>query len=78
MSKEFSLLCVHGVSHSEADPEFRTSWTEAITQAVHASDPDLRPSIDQAVAAYAAEVRSRAFPAADHTYTMKAKTPAKR
>ena len=39
---------------------------------------DLGPSIDQAVAAYAAEVRSRAFPAADHTYTMKAKTPAKR
>jgi 3-methyl-2-oxobutanoate hydroxymethyltransferase len=38
---------------------------------------DLGPSIDRAVAAYAAEVRSRAFPAADHTYAMKAKAPAK-
>src|SRR5204863_741872 len=31
---------------------------------------DLGPAIDRAVAAYAAEVRSRAFPAADHTYAM--------
>jgi 3-methyl-2-oxobutanoate hydroxymethyltransferase len=38
---------------------------------------DLGPSIDRAVASYAAEVRSRAFPAADHTYSMKAKAPAK-
>src|SRR6185369_6667153 len=38
---------------------------------------DLGPSIDRAVASYAAEVRSRAFPAADHTYAMKAKAPAK-
>jgi 3-methyl-2-oxobutanoate hydroxymethyltransferase len=38
---------------------------------------DLGPAIDGAVAAYAAEVRSRAFPAPDHTYAMKAKTPAK-
>ncbi|HWM46851.1 MAG TPA: 3-methyl-2-oxobutanoate hydroxymethyltransferase [Xanthobacteraceae bacterium] len=38
---------------------------------------DLGPAIDRAVAAYAAEVRSRAFPAADHTYGMRSKTPAK-
>ena len=38
---------------------------------------DLGPSIDRAVASYAAEVRSRAFPAADHTYALKAKAPAK-
>jgi len=38
---------------------------------------DLGPAIDKAVAAYAAEVRSRAFPAADHTYGMRSKTPAK-
>jgi len=38
---------------------------------------DLGPAIDNAVAAYAAEVRSRAFPAPDHTYALKARTPAK-
>jgi hypothetical protein len=46
MSKEISLLCVHGVSHSEIDPEFRPSWTEAITRAVQSCDPDLEPTID--------------------------------
>jgi 3-methyl-2-oxobutanoate hydroxymethyltransferase len=34
---------------------------------------DLGPSIDRAVEAYAAEVRSRAFPTADHVYGMKQK-----
>jgi 3-methyl-2-oxobutanoate hydroxymethyltransferase len=38
---------------------------------------DLGPAIERAVAAYAAEVRSRVFPAADHTYAMKSKIPAK-
>ena len=46
MSKEISLLCVHGVSHSEIDAEFRHSWTEAITRAVQSCDPDLQPTID--------------------------------
>jgi metacaspase-1 len=46
MSKEISLLCVHGVSHSEIDAEFRHSWTEAITRAVQSCDPDLEPTID--------------------------------
>ena len=46
MSKEISLLCVHGVSHSEIDPEFRSSWTKTITAAVHSCDPDLKPTID--------------------------------
>ena len=32
---------------------------------------DLGPSIDRAVAAYAADVRSRSFPAADNVYEMK-------
>jgi 3-methyl-2-oxobutanoate hydroxymethyltransferase len=32
---------------------------------------DLGPAIDRAVAAYAAEVRSRSFPAADNVYEMK-------
>ncbi|HEX5508185.1 MAG TPA: 3-methyl-2-oxobutanoate hydroxymethyltransferase [Pseudolabrys sp.] len=36
---------------------------------------DLGPSIDRAVAAYAAEVRARSFPAADNVYPMKAKKP---
>ena len=35
---------------------------------------DLGPSIEAAVADYAAEVRSRAFPSAAHVYPMKAKT----
>jgi 3-methyl-2-oxobutanoate hydroxymethyltransferase len=35
---------------------------------------NLGPAIEEAVAAYAAEVRSRAFPASEHVYGMKAKT----
>ncbi len=35
---------------------------------------NLGPSIDAAVADYAAEVRSRAFPTAAHVYPLKAKT----
>ena len=36
---------------------------------------DLGPSIEKAVADYAAEVRSRAFPGPDQVYGMKAKKP---
>ena len=36
---------------------------------------DLGPSIGKAVADYAADVRARRFPAAEHTYPMKAKKP---
>jgi 3-methyl-2-oxobutanoate hydroxymethyltransferase len=36
---------------------------------------DLGPGIEAAIAAYAAEVRERAFPAADHVYPMRAKKP---
>jgi 3-methyl-2-oxobutanoate hydroxymethyltransferase len=32
---------------------------------------DLGPSIDKAVAEYAREVRSRAFPTTDHVYPLK-------
>src|ERR1700754_3791013 len=46
MSKSLTLLCVHGVSHSEIDPEFQTSWTKAITSALKSCDPDLTPTID--------------------------------
>jgi 3-methyl-2-oxobutanoate hydroxymethyltransferase len=38
---------------------------------------ELGASIDQAVSAYAAEVRSRAFPTAAHVYPVKAKAPAR-
>ena len=38
---------------------------------------DLGPAIDKAVAAYAAEVRERAFPGPEHVYALKAKAPAK-
>jgi metacaspase-1 len=46
MSKQLTMLCVHGVSHSEVDPQFQSSWTKAITAAVHACDPELAPTID--------------------------------
>lgn len=46
MGKHLSLLCVHGVSHSEIDPEFRNAWTRAITDAVRACDPAGTPEID--------------------------------
>src|SRR3954451_4393240 len=36
---------------------------------------ELGPSIEKAVADYAAEVRERRFPAAEHTYAMKGKKP---
>jgi 3-methyl-2-oxobutanoate hydroxymethyltransferase len=36
---------------------------------------ELGPSIEKAIGAYAAEVRERRFPAAEHTYAMKAKKP---
>ena len=36
---------------------------------------ELGPGIEKAVADYAAEVRSRAFPGPEHTYPMKAKKP---
>ncbi len=36
---------------------------------------DLGPAIDKAVADYAADVRARRFPGAEHVYPMKAKKP---
>jgi 3-methyl-2-oxobutanoate hydroxymethyltransferase len=36
---------------------------------------DLGPGIEKAIADYADEVRGRRFPAAEHTYPMKAKKP---
>jgi 3-methyl-2-oxobutanoate hydroxymethyltransferase len=36
---------------------------------------DLGPGIEAAIAAYAAEVRERAFPGTDHVYPMRAKKP---
>jgi 3-methyl-2-oxobutanoate hydroxymethyltransferase len=35
----------------------------------------LGPSIDKAIADYAAEVRARTFPGPEHVYPMKAKKP---
>lgn len=46
MSKPLSLLCVHGVGHQEVDPDFRSSWTKAITFAMQSYDPELEPTID--------------------------------
>ena len=44
--KTLTLLCVHGVGHEEADPEFRNSWVRAITAAVHTGDPGREVTID--------------------------------
>jgi 3-methyl-2-oxobutanoate hydroxymethyltransferase len=38
---------------------------------------DLGPAIERAIAAYADEVRERAFPGPEHVYALKTKTPAK-
>jgi len=46
MSKQLTLLCVHGVGHVEVDPVFRSSWSQAITKALRSCDPDLTPTID--------------------------------
>jgi hypothetical protein len=46
MSKPLALLCVHGVGHQEADPQFEASWREAITAALRAHDPGAQPEID--------------------------------
>lgn len=46
MSKQLTLLCVHGVGHAEVDPLLRSSWSEVITKAVKSCDPDLTPTID--------------------------------
>ena len=46
MSRQLTLLCVHGVSHSEIDPDFQASWTKAITSAVESCVPDVRLAID--------------------------------
>lgn len=46
MSTSLSLLCVHGVGHSEIDAEFRKSWSEAIIRAVQSVDQRLSPTID--------------------------------
>jgi hypothetical protein len=46
MSKPLTLLCVHGVGHEEIDPDFRASWTKAVTAAVQSCDPGLAPTID--------------------------------
>jgi hypothetical protein len=46
MSKQLTLLCVHGVSHSEIDPEFQASWTRAIRSAAQSCDPNIELTID--------------------------------
>jgi hypothetical protein len=46
MSKQLSLLCVHGVGHAEGDPDFRAAWTKAISAAIQTADPDIKLRID--------------------------------
>lgn len=46
MSKSLNLLCVHGIGHQELDPNFRTSWAEAVTSAVKSCDSALVPTIE--------------------------------
>ncbi len=40
------ILCVHGVGHQESDPNFRPSWTAAISNAAWAVDPACAVQID--------------------------------
>jgi len=40
------ILCVHGVGHQESDPNFRPSWTTAISNAVWSVDPACAVVID--------------------------------
>ena len=44
--KPLTLLCVHGVGHEEIDPNFKDSWTHAVTAAVQSCAPGLELSID--------------------------------
>jgi hypothetical protein len=46
MSDKLSLLCVHGVGRAETDPEFRSSWTGVITEAMQRCNPEFKVSID--------------------------------
>jgi hypothetical protein len=46
MVKSLAILCVHGVGHQEVDPNFKASWTKAITLAVQSCDPALVPTVD--------------------------------
>ncbi len=46
MSQSRHILCVHGVSHGDADANLRPSWTEAITTGLQAWDSDLAVTCD--------------------------------
>lgn len=45
-AKPLRLLCVHGVGHQQADPNFRISWIAAIEQAIGGVTPDCKVTID--------------------------------
>lgn len=44
--RPLKLLCVHGIGHQEADPNFQSSWRAAIGQAVGSIDPQCEYAID--------------------------------
>jgi len=46
LGKPLAVLCVHGIGHQEADPEFPAGWTRAIVSAVQSWDATLQPKID--------------------------------
>ena len=56
--------------------ERRMTWRHVVPQSAQTPKfvrryGNLGPAIDEAVEAYASDVRSRAFPAAEHVYAMK-------
>jgi hypothetical protein len=46
MATPLRVLCIHGIAHQEADPDFRSSWTAAINAATQAAGAAEPPEID--------------------------------
>ena len=46
LDRPLKLLCVHGIGHQEAEPNFRTSWLAAIDQAIRSVDPAQAYAVD--------------------------------
>ena len=46
MAKPLSILCVHGVGHGDADVNLQASWTQSISEGLHAWNPALVVACD--------------------------------
>ena len=45
MARQLSVLCVHGISHGDIDPDLEGSWSETICDGLVAWNPDLQDAI---------------------------------